>query len=50
LQAAQEGEAPTLIRIETKAGHGLGKPLSKLIAEGADLWAFLTWALNMEVG
>jgi prolyl oligopeptidase len=49
LQAAQGGEAPTLIRIETKAGHGLGKPTSKLIEEAADLWAFLVRALEMEV-
>jgi prolyl oligopeptidase len=50
LQDAQGGEAPTLIRIETKAGHGLGKPTSKLIEEAADLWAFLVRALGMEVG
>jgi prolyl oligopeptidase len=41
LQAAQAGEKPTLIRIETKAGHGAGKPTSKLIEELADEWAFL---------
>jgi prolyl oligopeptidase len=41
LQAAQTGDAPVLIRIETKAGHGAGKPTSKLIEEAADKWAFL---------
>lgn len=41
LQAAQAGDAPVLIRIETRAGHGAGKPTSKLIEETADLWAFL---------
>jgi prolyl oligopeptidase len=41
LQAAQGGERPILIRIETKAGHGAGKPTSKLIEEAADRWAFL---------
>jgi prolyl oligopeptidase len=41
LQAAQGGEAPILIRIQTKAGHGFGKPTSILIAEQADMWAFL---------
>jgi prolyl oligopeptidase len=41
LQAAHDGEAPVLIRIETKAGHGAGKPTSKLIEEAADRWAFL---------
>ncbi|GAB4207508.1 MAG: prolyl oligopeptidase family serine peptidase [Coleofasciculaceae cyanobacterium] len=44
LQAAQAGEKPTLIRIETKAGHGAGKPTSKLIEELADEWAFLVQA------
>ncbi|OJH37977.1 S9 family peptidase [Cystobacter ferrugineus] len=39
-QAAQAGEAPVLIRIETKAGHGAGKPTSKIIEEYSDLWAF----------
>jgi prolyl oligopeptidase len=41
LQAMQTGPAPVLIRIETKAGHGAGKPTSKLIEEIADQWAFL---------
>ncbi|WNG31488.1 S9 family peptidase [Cystobacter fuscus] len=39
-QAAQAGEAPVLIRIETKAGHGAGKPTGKIIEEYSDLWAF----------
>ena len=47
LQAAQGGTAPILIRIETKAGHGAGKPTSKIIEEGADRWAFLVKTLNM---
>ena len=46
LQAAQAGAAPTLIRIDTRAGHGLGKPTSKLIEEWADCWAFLVDALQ----
>ncbi len=41
LQAAQAGDAPVLIRIETKAGHGAGKPTTKQIEEAADKWAFL---------
>ncbi len=41
LQAAQAGEEPILIRIETKAGHGAGKPTAKVIEETADVWAFL---------
>lgn len=40
LQAAKIGEKPHLIRIETRAGHGSGKPTDKIIAEAADLWAF----------
>ena len=48
LQAAQTGEAPILIRIETKAGHGAGKPTSKIIDEAADRWAFLLRALKVE--
>ena len=47
LQAAQEGPAPILIRIETRAGHGAGKPTSKKIDEYADKWAFLVRALEM---
>ena len=46
LQAAQAGDAPVLIRIETKAGHGAGKPTSKIIEEIADRWAFLEKVLN----
>ena len=46
LQHAQTGEAPTLIRIETKAGHGAGKPTAKLIAERADEWAFVLASLG----
>jgi prolyl oligopeptidase len=40
LQAAGIGDKPHLIRIETRAGHGSGKPTDKIIAEAADLWAF----------
>jgi prolyl oligopeptidase len=41
MQEAQAGTAPVLIRIETKAGHGAGKPTSKIIQEQADLMGFL---------
>jgi prolyl oligopeptidase len=40
LQEKQTGDNPVLIRIETKAGHGAGKPLSKMIEEQADVWSF----------
>jgi prolyl oligopeptidase len=46
LQEAQSGRAPILIRIETKAGHGAGKPTSKIIEELADRWAFLLRVLG----
>lgn len=48
LQAAHQGDNPVLIRIETKAGHGAGKPTSKIIEEAADKWAFLVANLEME--
>jgi len=48
LQAAQAGSAPILIRIETKAGHGAGKPTTKIIEEIADRWAFLVKTLGMK--
>lgn len=41
LQAAKIGPKPHLIRIETRAGHGSGKPTDKIIAEYADMWAFI---------
>ncbi|MGB5972638.1 MAG: prolyl oligopeptidase family serine peptidase, partial [Nodosilinea sp.] len=47
LQAAHQGEAPVLIRIETKAGHGAGKPTAKVIEEVSDKWAFLAANLGM---
>jgi prolyl oligopeptidase len=46
LQAEQAGEAPILIRIDTKAGHGMGKPTSKLINESADVLTFLYSAVG----
>jgi prolyl oligopeptidase len=47
LQAAQAGPEPILIRIETKAGHGAGKPTAKVIDEVADKFAFLVRELEM---
>ena len=49
LQAAQAGPTPTLIRIETKAGHGAGKPTAKVIEERAEGLAFLTEVLKMKL-
>jgi prolyl oligopeptidase len=48
MQAAQSGDNPVLIRIETRAGHGAGKPTSKQIEEAADKWAFLVKELGMK--
>lgn len=49
LQAAQGGDAPILTRIETRAGHGAGKPTAKLIAERTDVYAFLVRVLGMRL-
>ncbi len=49
MQADQAGPAPVLIRIETKAGHGAGKPISKIIAQAADEWSFVAYNLHMNV-
>jgi prolyl oligopeptidase len=48
LQYCQAGPAPVLIRIETRAGHGAGKPTAKIIEEVADVWAFLVKNLGMK--
>jgi prolyl oligopeptidase len=47
LQAAQAGPAPTLIRIETRAGHGAGKPTDKQIEERTDIFGFLVRELHI---
>jgi prolyl oligopeptidase len=49
LQRGQDCDNPTLIRIETRAGHGAGKPLSKSIRETADIYAFLVDQLDMHL-
>jgi len=49
LQEAQSGPAPVLIRIETKAGHGAGKPTVKIIEEVADQWAFAAQNLGLKL-
>ena len=48
LQADNDGTNPTLIRIETKAGHGAGKPTDKQIDEEADIWSFVMYNLGMD--
>lgn len=48
LQAADTGNAPKLIRIDSKAGHGSGKPISKVIEEQADIYSFIMYNLGMK--
>ncbi len=48
LQAAAAGPKPHLIRIETRAGHGAGKPTDKVVAEGADVLSFLAAGSGLE--
>ncbi len=47
LQECQGGELPVLIRIESKAGHGGGKPMNKVIQEAADVWSFVFYHLGI---
>jgi prolyl oligopeptidase len=49
LQKSHAGENPVLIRIETDAGHGAGKPISKIIEEHADIWSFMFYNTNSPV-
>lgn len=49
LQEHQQGDNPVLIRIETSAGHGAGKPTSKSIEEAADILSFMLWNMKMQV-
>lgn len=48
LQEKQIGDNPILIRIETKAGHGAGKPTSKIIEGQADKWSFMFYNMGMD--
>ncbi|MDQ2741301.1 MAG: prolyl oligopeptidase family serine peptidase [Chloroflexota bacterium] len=49
LQASSTSHHPILLRVETRAGHGIGKPLSKVIEEQTDMWAFLFWQLGVTI-
>lgn len=49
LQSAQAGDSPVLIRVQTKAGHGFGKPTKLLIEEQTDIFAFLVKVLDIKV-
>jgi len=48
LQAYNSSDNPILLRTEIKAGHGFGKPISKLVEELADKWAFIYHQLGMD--
>jgi len=47
LQAAQGGDAPILLRVDTSAGHGMGKPTAKIVEERGDVLSFIEWALSL---
>jgi len=47
-QNGADRDRPILLRIEPKAGHGQGKPLTKQIEEGTDIWSFLFWQLGVK--
>jgi prolyl oligopeptidase len=49
LQATDIGSKPHLVRIETRAGHGAGKPVDKIIEETADMWAFAAHWTGLDV-
>jgi prolyl oligopeptidase len=49
LQEFHTGDLPVLIRIETKAGHGAGKPTAKIIEEHTDIWSFTMYHLGMSL-
>jgi prolyl oligopeptidase len=48
VQARTTGDAPILLRVESKAGHGAGKPVSKRVAESADILSFLMLQFGMQ--
>lgn len=50
LQHADLGSRPRLLRVDTQAGHGLGKPTHKAIAEIADMWTFAAYWTGLDVG
>ena len=46
-QAANGPDRPILLRVDTKAGHGVGKPIGKLLEDDVDIWSFLFWQLGI---
>ena len=47
-QAANAPDRPILLRVDSKAGHGVGKPIAKLVDDAVDVWSFLFWQLGIE--
>lgn len=47
-QAANGAERPILLRVDSKAGHGVGKPITKLVDDAVDVWSFLFWQLGVQ--
>jgi prolyl oligopeptidase len=48
-QAGNSPERPVLLRVDAKAGHGVGKPITKLVDDAVDVWSFLFWQLGMHL-
>lgn len=48
LMQSLDGRRPILLRIDQAAGHGVGKPIHKLVAEQADVWTFLAWQVGRD--
>jgi prolyl oligopeptidase len=48
-EAANGAEQPILLRVDAKAGHGVGKPITKLADDAVDVWSFLFWQLAVRV-
>jgi prolyl oligopeptidase len=48
-EAANGQEQPILLRVDAKAGHGAGKPITKLVDDAVDVWSFLFWQLGVNL-
>jgi prolyl oligopeptidase len=48
-EAANGPERPILLRVDAKAGHGVGKPIMKLVDDAVDVWSFLFWQLGVKL-
>lgn len=49
-QAVNGSDRPILLRVDTKAGHGIGKPVGKLLEDDVDFWSFVFWQLGVAIG